>query len=321
MKSKIPALGVDLGGTKLSCAVVSDYQIVGDPKVIKTPPGAENILDAIRDLIKEFQKDHLLAGAGIATAGIVNGDTGRILGATGNLPGWTGTEVKKILETETGLAVHVENDANAAAYGECYAQGLDSLKCVVAVTLGTGIGLGVVMEGKLYRGAHWAGAEGGHIRISLDNNRRCTCGLWDCWEAYGSGTGLKTTALRMTEGITAEQSALGGLGDRLRNRDVTKRAAEGDLVAQQILNKWHEHIACGLASLTHVFDPDCFLIGGGMSRFVDFELLEELLSDRVMERYRQNLELRPSSLGVSAGLVGAAHLVADSISAGIKCAG
>ncbi len=155
--SSMHALGVDLGGTKILAGVISDYRVVSDVKRVPTPKGASNIVSAIEGLIDSFKDDYLISGVGLSTAGIVNVDTGEVIGSTGNLPGWEGTKIKSHIERKYMLPTHVENDANAAAYGESHAAGLGDKKCIIAVALGTGIGVGIVIDGKLYRGAHWAG--------------------------------------------------------------------------------------------------------------------------------------------------------------------
>jgi len=313
LKSRMPALGIDLGGTKILAALVCDGRVVSEPRRVPTPKGADKIIESILNLISDFRKDNLIAGVGIATAGIVRVDTGEVIGSTGNLPGWEGTQLKTLIERKMMLPVHVENDANAAAYGECRAAGLESKTCIVAVTLGTGIGGGIVMNGRLYRGSHWAAGEIGHIRIANDNRRLCTCGLWDCWEAYGCGRGFRLTAEEIVADVPAEHSELARLKGQLTTEDVQAAAAGGDLIAEKILRVWHEHVVSGMASLAHILDPDCFFVTGGMAKFVDFEMLRELLSDRTLPRVGERVEVRPSMLDVEAGLVGAGQLVLDEI--------
>ena len=315
IKTKMPALGIDLGGTKIAYALVKDHKLVSQPRRVPTPHGGEKIIETLIQLIADFQKEHLIHGVGIATAGIVNVDTGEVVGSTGNLPGWEGTPIKNIIERNTMLPVHVENDANAAAYGECRAAGLDQKECIVTITLGTGIGGGIVLKGKLYRGSHWAAGECGHIRIAIDNKRLCTCGLWDCWEAFASGKGFRTTAHNLLSGLTSNQSELASLGDTLTTEDVIAAAGGGDIVAKRVVTVWHEHIVTGLSTLAHTLDPDCIFITGGMSKFVDFELLNELVADRTLPRIGEALTLRPSALGDYAGLVGAGQLLIDSVTA------
>lgn len=314
LKTKMPALGIDLGGTNIRSAVVSDLKVIGEMRTRPTPKGKEHILDALVEVIQEFQKEHVLAGVGIATAGVVNCDTGEVIGSTGNLPGWAGTPVKRTIESKTLLPVHVDNDANAAGYGEARVLG-GSKRCVVAITVGTGIGGGIVIDGDLYRGAHWAAAECGHIRIALHNQRLCTCGLFDCWEAYGSGRGFRATAKEILLSVTKEQSKLAGTLDPTVEM-VIEAAAEDDMVAKRIIDLWHEHLTAGMTTLAHTLDPDCFVVSGGMSKFIDYELLKELVRDKVMPTIGEKIDIHRSSLGTAAGLVGAAQLVLDTIIAG-----
>jgi glucokinase len=285
--------------------------LVSETRTVPTPHGASHIIDAIHELIKYFQKDSVIAGIGIATAGIVNVEIGEVVGSTGNLPGWEGTPLKKIIESQTMLPVHVENDANASAYGECRQAQLSNKECIIVVTLGTGIGVGIILHGKVFRGAHYAAGECGHLKMSLEHKRLCTCGLWDCWEAYGSGRGLVSTGLELLHNVSPEQSALALKKDTLTTQAIIEAAQGGDIIAKRALHNWHEHVASGLASLAHTFDPDCFLITGGMSQFVDYNLLNELTQDRTLPRIAENLDIRPATLGRVGGMIGAAGIVID----------
>lgn len=312
-KNQIPAIGIDLGGTKILAGLVSQCRLLGEPVKVSTPKGPENIIRAILDLIADFQKKSLVLGVGISTAGIVDPSSGQVIGSTGNLPGWEGTPLKTIIQNKTALRVVVENDANSAAYGECHASGLGHKTCLIMVTLGTGIGGGIILHGRLYRGAHFAGGEIGHIKISMENKRHCTCGLWDCWETYGSGRGLQYTGWEMLAGVKEEQSSLVALRDNLSTQNIIDAAKNGDIIGQKSLNKYHEHIAAGMVALCHSLDPDCFVISGGMSKFVDLKLLKDLLSDLTLPRVSEKLEIYPSCLGESAGLIGAGQLVLDAV--------
>ncbi len=311
LKDKMPALGIDLGGTKIGCAAVYDYKVVGETRKVPTPKGAENIANQLVQLIEDAQKDHVLRGVGIATAGIVNTETGEVIGSTGNLPGWAGTPIKKVIESRTGLPVHVDNDANAAAYGEVKAIGLQEKTCVVAVTLGTGIGGGIIMNGRLYRGAHYAAGEIGHLRANLSNHRLCTCGLFDCWEAYGSGRGFRATAKELLTNVTVEQSPLAALLPDPPVDQVCAAAEQGDIIAQRIVSIYHEHVCAGIVTLAHTLDPDCFIISGGMAKFVNYDHLKELVIDRCLPRVGERLDIHRSRLGDDAGIIGAAELALD----------
>jgi glucokinase len=309
----LPALGIDLGGTKIRAAAVCDNAIIGEPQQVATPEGRDHIINALVEIISRFQNEYVLAGVGIATAGIVNCDTGEVIGSTGNLPGWSGTKIKKEIESRVLIPVHVDNDANAAGYAESKLPSLAGKKCVVTVTLGTGIGGGIVIDGKLFRGSAWAGAEIGHIKIAMDNKRWCTCGLFDCWEAYGCGRGLVITGQEMLSGVGDEQSVLVQKTDVLTTHDIFAALAEGDLMAQKITEKWHEHVAHGLVCLAHILNPDCFVITGGLSDFVDFQLLTDMVVDRCLPRVGDTIDIRKSELAGKAGIIGAAQFVIDEL--------
>ncbi len=311
-KSHLPALGIDLGGTNIRAAAVRDNEIITEAQRIPTPEGRDNIVKGILDLIGKFQED-VFVGVGIATAGIVNGDTGEIIGSTGNIPGWSGTPLKQVLESKLGIPVHVENDANAAGYAEARIPELKRKRCVVTVTLGTGIGGGIVMHGRLFRGANWAGGEVGHIKIAQGNKRLCTCGLFDCWEAYGSGRGVIQTAQEMLVGITEDKTPLAKDTDEITTYAIFDAADSGDIIAQKIVERWHEHITHGLVNIAHILNPDCFVITGGLSENVNFELLHEMVVDRCLPRVGDAVEIRQSSLQGQAGIIGAAQFVIDEL--------
>jgi glucokinase len=251
-----------------------------------------------------------VAAVGIATAGMVDSQEGAIIGSTGNLPAIKGiVPLKRVLEDRLHLPVHVENDANAAAYGEMVAGGAKGFRTVLMVTLGTGVGTGIVVNGSMLRGAHYSAGESGHIALSLERQRACTCGRWDCWEAYASGPGLKQTADAMLEHapkhhpspLKAKQMA----EEYISTHDIIAAFNEGDPLAKDMLDLWHSHIAVGLGSLINVLDPEVVVIGGGMAPFVDFNKL----SDRTLERAMpKSINIVPATLGNRAGILGAAFL-------------
>src|SRR5262249_3069483 len=142
-------LGFDIGGTKISAAMFDGHAIVSDVKKVPTPHGAEAIIAAFLKLITEFQESYTVTGIGIATAGIVDTIKGYPVTGTNNIPGWAGTQVKEIIEGKTSIPVYVENDANAAAYGEAKSKNLVNSPCTVVITLGTGIGGGILLNGKV----------------------------------------------------------------------------------------------------------------------------------------------------------------------------
>ncbi len=311
LKTKMPALGMDLGGTKLSAALVADSKAISEITTVPTPKGPENIIEMILALIRKFQDETTLTGVGIATAGIVDCTTGAIMGSTPNIDGWTGTELKKIIEVKTMLPVHVDNDGNAATYGDAAALGLQDQACVIGITIGTGIGAGILIYGRPYRGTSWAAGEVGHLRLTLGNNRLCTCGFYDCFEEYAAGRGLIKTAQELLAGHTASQTALAQDPQSLTTRDITAAAKTGDIIANKALQQWHEHLAAGLINIAQILNPDTFILSGGMSNVVDLELLTDLVKDRCLPTIADALTIRKSELGHYAGIIGAAQVVLD----------
>jgi glucokinase len=314
-----PAIGIDIGGTKINAAVVKPNPQTGEDKLLSmmnspTPTDSESFLNTLVDMIQRLHAEHQVSTVGIATAGVVDSIHGRILGSTGNMPALKNlSNLKELLENKTGLPVHVENDANAAAYGEWRSGAARGSQNMFAITLGTGVGMGIVFNGQMYRGSHFYAGEGGHIAIGYKRERKCTCGRWDCWEAFASGTGLQTTAELAVE-AAPERAQQEFKARYCQNGEVTTYAViaawkENNHIGVQIMDEWHNHIAVGLSSLINVMDPDIIVVGGGLAQFVDFNLLLERTRERSMSHA---FKLVPAELGNHAGLVGAAYLAIES---------
>jgi glucokinase len=313
-----PTVGVDIGGTKINAAVVIPsatgeencwHSLLNAP----TPAEPQAFMETLVRMIEQLKAEHAVSAVGIATAGVVDSIQGQILGSTGNMPALTQLRnLKERLEAAVQMPVHIENDANAAAYGEwCYGAARGA-RNMFAITLGTGVGMGIVFDGKMYRGSHYYAGEGGHIAISYHRERKCTCGRWDCWEAFASGTGLQTTAELAVEAST-ETAQTEFKAKYCTDGEVTTYAViaawrDGNHIGQQIIDDWHNHIAVGLGSLINVMDPDVIVVGGGLAQFVDFDLLLERTRERSMSA---NFNLAPATLGNYAGIVGAAYLAGE----------
>jgi len=313
-----PMVGIDIGGTKINAAVVVPNAPAGEDcwKSLlnaPTPADSDEFLRTLVDMVNRLKQEHPVAAVGIATAGVVDSINGQILGSTGNMPALANLRnLKERLEAEIGLPVHVENDANAAAYGEwCYGAA-HGARNAFAITLGTGVGMGIVFDGQMYRGSHFYAGEGGHIAISYHRERKCTCGRWDCWEAFASGTGLQKTAELAVEAASetaqAEFKSKYCTNDEVTTYAVIAAWKDGNHVGQQIMDDWHNHIAVGLGSLINVMDPDIIVVGGGLAQFVNFDLLLERTRERSMS---SAFNLVPATLGNYAGIVGAAFLARD----------
>jgi glucokinase len=312
-QKKIAALGFDLGGTKIAAAMFDGHELISDVVKVSTPSGSEAIIEEFLKLVSQFQEKYTVTGIGIATAGIVDTERGYPTSGTNNIPGWAGTQVKRIIEEKTMISVYVENDANAAAYGEAKSQNLVDSPCTIVITLGTGIGGGILLNGEVYHGFEYAAGSVGHLPISLDKRRLCTCGMFDCWEAYGSGIGLSTTAREVLSGLKEEQTPLVKEISHMSAQKLVAAAEQGDPAAKKILALWHEHVCVGLAVLLPIFDPEAFILSGGLSDYIDLTLLRELLKEKTLPGTAQNLSIYKSKLGPNAGLIGAAHLILDQL--------
>lgn len=311
------AIGIDIGGTKISSALVNETQGLYEFQQSATPDEAEPFLTTLTTMAKALAQQAgdgpSLSGIGIATAGIVDPVRGMILGATGNLPAVRGIpSLKAALEERTGLSVYVENDANAAVYGEAKAGAAKGASSVLMITLGTGVGTGILIDGKILHGAHFSAGEGGHIFIAQQQDRLCTCGRWNCWEAYASGTGVRETAHRLLHATPNARHSQIMVNHKsiedVTTHDVIAAWKSGDPLAQEIINAWHNHIAIGLGGLVNVLDPEVIVVGGGMAQFVDFEKLQQLTQERSMP---QGIRIVPAQLGNQAGIVGAAYLALE----------
>lgn len=319
------AIGLDIGGTKLLFARIDEQNHVINPVEIPTPDDEKVFFDTLaKQLNALLTEDPNISIIGIATAGIVNAATGEILGATGNLPAFQqyrathqGTlnlseELRNRLIRP--VFIYVENDGNAAAYGE-YADGAaKGFRNVVMITLGTGIGGGIILNGRMIHGEEWAAAEVGHMGISLNHTRTCTCGRPDCWEIYASGTGFRLTVVDMikahTETPEQEESDVPIWEDpaMVDAREIIRSAKQShDPLAVKILDTWHDHITAGLRALVNSLNPGIVVIGGGMGKYVDFELLAQKMSPLALAPAIAS-HIVPARLGNRAGVVGAVEL-------------
>lgn len=315
------SVGVDIGGTKILAGLVNESGEILHKVRKKTPRAhATGVLEVVAEAISETvsKVDGTVAGVGVGVAGPVDLNRATVLFAP-NLQ-WADVPVRAILENTTGLPVLVENDGNAAAWGEARFGAGEQCDNLVMVTVGTGIGGGVLLGGQLLRGAHGAAGEIGHMGI-VANGLQCGCGRKGCWEQYASGNAL----VRNTRALAAEQifdaGVLLSMGDGtpegVKGEHITLAASEGDPVAIEALNALGQWIGRGLASLTAILDPALFVIGGGVSDAGDLLLASarSTLADRVMGRaYRPVPEIRVAQLGNKAGIVGAADLARERFS-------
>ena len=306
MKAKLKKaiIGIDIGGTKIAAALISNGKLLTPIYSVRTPHG-KKILSVVDSFFRKFSKKFIIAGIGISTAGMVS-DSGRIVGSTGNIPGWQGVKVKEILQKKYRLPVVVENDANSAAYAEYQIGSAKGANPLLMITIGTGVGGGVIVNGKLVRGAHYAGGEIGHIKLGFNKQRHCTCGGYDCLEAYASGNGLLSLIKHYfpEKYKTISTKKLFKIA-RSKNKDK--------LLAMRIVEDWHKYIALGVCNLFQVIDPEKIVLSGGLSKEVDIKYLSNEVRKFLLPALSKSICIEKSTLGNDAGLIGAALLASQSL--------
>jgi glucokinase len=307
------AIGIDVGGTKIAGGVVDETGSVLEELRVESPAtDAHAIEAAIEKLVTELSTRHAIEAVGVGAAGYIDKSRSVVLFAP-NLA-WRDLDLKADLESTLGLHVVVENDANAAAWGEFQFGAGHDVDDLLLVTVGTGVGGGVVLDGSLYRGAFGVGAEIGHMRVVPDGIR-CGCGNRGCFEMYASGSALvreARTAARAGSLLAADLlDRAGGDVDAITGPLITEAARAGDVFAVEQLSSLGRWLGEGIASLTAVLDPAVVVIGGGVSAADDLLLdpVRQAFASQLTGRgHRPMLEIRRARLGNRAGMIGAADL-------------
>ena len=312
-------IGIDLGGTNIAAGLVNDrIEIVRKASI---PTGAQRTSgEIVKDMAKLCQRllreEGLsaadLAYIGIATPGIANSDTGCVEYSC-NLP-FRNYPIAEELKKAIGVSrVLIENDANAAAKGEAVAGSAKGVANSVMITLGTGVGGGIIIDHKVYSGFNYAGAELGHMVIEHDGVS-CSCGRRGCWEAYSSATALiRMTREKITEcgSTTKMYDMVSGDIANVSGKTAFAAAREGDRAAQEVVDTYIAYLATGIANIINIFQPQVLSIGGGISNERD-NLLLPLRAIVEKEQYSRDLpnrtDIRIAALRNDAGIIGAAVL-------------
>ena len=307
-------IGIDVGGTKVLGGVVTDTGEVLTTSRRDTPrEGGSALTQTIADVALELSAQYPVSAVGLSAAGFVSSDRKTML-ATPNIAGWNGVQLDAELTALINLPVVLENDANAAAWGERTFGAGKGKQNMLMVTVGTGVGGGIIVNGQLLRGAFGIAAEIGHLRV-LPEGHLCGCGARGCFEQYASGNALLRHA---REAIAASPDLARNLLSRgdgtlegLTGRAITEAARDGDQVAISAFNTTAQWLGAGIASLSVILDPECVVIGGGV---VDAGEILLAPTRAAMERYMPFAGKQPypeiiaATLGNEAGLVGAADL-------------
>ncbi len=318
MKEKNLVFAADLGGTHLRAAVIDDTGQIYH-RLKRTSPESASANDIVSALVsaarecEEQTREHGVAGrASVAVPGTVNVADGIVLTAP-NIPSLTGFHLAQSLEAELNKPVLIENDANAAAVGEMWQGAAQGVRSNVCITLGTGVGGGIILDGKLWRGADGSAGEIGHMAIEPFGGVRCGCGSQGCLEVYASATAL----VRMLRESTAHHpdSNLPGTED-LTAEAIYRWAMSGNKLAIDVFKRMGVYLGIGLANLVNILNPEMIVIAGGVANGWD------LFSEHAIEEMRQRafplpasrVVVKPGQCGDNAGLLGAAKLAFDRLS-------
>jgi len=310
-------VGVDLGGTSIKLALLTNNGEFIDKWEVPTDKSdsgkhiPKTITIAIEEKLKQMDKTkEEIAGIGIGAPGSVRLEDGLIFAAV-NL-GWVNFPLKEILEKESGIPVIVDNDANIAAVGEMWKGAGNGAKDVVMVTLGTGVGGGVIVNGDVAHGISGSAGEIGHITVQLENGVLCNCGKTGCLETISSATGIARIANEKLQNTTKETVLNEMSNDSpITAKDVFEAYSNGDEVAEEIVNHVMRYLALVLAGVGNTLNPENIIIGGGVSNAGELLLkpLKKYFDEFAFTTVRNSTKLSIAKLGNDAGAIGAAYLV------------
>lgn len=299
-------LSIDIGGTAVKMGLVDRSGAIRarhEASVCYDNYETPILTTVIREAKLVLAREQaVIEGIGVSATGQVDDRTGVVIGTNGKIPHYEGSRIKDEMEAEFGVPVFALNDANAAALGECFIGRAKGMENVLMITLGTGVGGGIVLGGKIFGGTRGIAGELGHIPLYADGIP-CACGSRGCYESYAATTAL----VRLAKEATGEAE--------MNGRIIFSRAQAGDHVMLDIMDRWIGNIAAGIVGLVHTLNPQMVLIGGGVSS--QEELLIKPLRERIlktaMPRFTEGLQVEAATLGNDAGMIGAAKFCMDNL--------
>lgn len=293
------ALSFDIGGTKINYGIIDENgNVINNIKKINTPNTKNDIYNALKDIVNKYENDVDIIT--IATAGAVNNENTKILSSTGNLPpGYNEIDFQSLASNKR---VIIENDANCAVWAEYkLGSGKNCGDNIVLLTLGTGVGGGIIVNKRLLKGKSGSAGEM-HFTIK-DKKRPCTCGFYDCYEAYASGNGLKNTAKEIYNNNT------------ITTYDVINDVKKNDERAILAINEWQHDVSLGIIGLVNIFDPNCVILSGSMAEFIDYTKLNDFVNKNIIV---QKTEIKKGYFDNNAGIIGAALFGFDKLKGGCQ---
>lgn len=288
---------IDIGGTFIKSGLISN---IGEILLKRETPteaqlGGKALMNKVITLVKELSKESDINGIGISTGGQISPKTGEVLFATEVLPGWTGMQIKKILEEEFKLPVFVDNDANAAALGEKWVGSAKDKDDFLYIIIGTGLGGAIVIDGKVYTGHSGSAGEWGHIVIDRSIKKTCTCGgSGGCFEQLASFTALTDYVAERSNDFK-----------KIDAKEVFDLAKSGNKLCVEAVNWYIDNLGLGISNLLHIFNPSLVVLGSNLK--FQGEWLLDIVKEKSMPSFTKELDIRFAQCGNDAGILGAAY--------------
>ena len=291
-------IGLDIGGTAVKYGLLDENGVILELGEFPTEAekGVENLFKNICGVIDKYLSDDIL-GIAVSGTGQIDGTIGKVIGGNPIIPGWIGTNLVEKLEDRYKIPAVLENDVNCAALGEKWLGAGKNSENFVCLTIGTGIGGGIILNGDIFRGDTYVAGEFGHIQI-VKSGEECLCGKKGCYERYASATAL----VKMVKEKT---------GKTLNGKEIFELEKSGDKEIKEIVDRWIDYFTDGLSTIAYIFNPPLVVIGGGVTKQGEYLLNRILVSlDSKLEiNYKKNLKIKFAELGNNAGILGAEYLL------------
>lgn len=295
-------IGIDIGGTAVKYGLLSEEGKILESGEFPTEAekGVENLFKNICNVIDKYLSKEIM-GIAVSGTGQIDGSVGKVIGGNPIIPGWIGINLVERLEMKYNLPAVLENDVNCAALGEKWLGAGKDAEDFICLTIGTGIGGGIVSNGNIFRGDTCVAGEFGHIQV-VKNGEQCLCGKKGCYERYASTTAL----VKMVKEKTAKE---------LNGKEIFEFEKSGDKEIREIVDSWIDYFTDGLSTITYIFNPYLIIIGGGVTKQGDYLLsrIWESLNTKLGENYKKNLTIKFAELGNNAGMLGAEYLLLKKI--------
>lgn len=295
-------LAIDAGGTKLTCVVINENgEIISDVEKYSTPKNIDDLVKLFKKIINKYEDS--IDMTAFATAGAVNINNTKVESSTPNMPyGYNKLDFSSLSKKP----VFVENDANCAAWAEYKIGAAKGDKNTITITLGTGVGGGFIVEGKLIHGKSGRAGEVGSMKIN-GRGRVCTCGRKDCFESYASGSGLKMTAeeVAQTDEIFKKSIFNTKNPKDITTYDIIDGINKNDEYSKKVFSIWKNDLIIGLINITNIFDPESIIISGGMGKFIDTKEIENAINAEIVV---SPVKIKLAKAGNYSGMIGSALL-------------